>query len=413
MDRIGKLSGELSAQRNGIPKFVDDAKAWMHFDALLPASTKEVTKKIRATLGEEKVYNRILDYVETAEFPQDLIPALKKLDLCKYFYKSKYGMGDKYSMWDLVNVILELGRIDGSVGTLVLVQNCLLGKTIEMFGSEEQKAHYLPKIINMDIIGGWGLTEVLNGSDASGMETTCRREGDEWVINGNKRWIGNANKDVMVVFAKEEKTKEVLAFIVPLTTPGIKREAIKHKMALRPVQNMQLHYTNVRIPASNQLPGVKGFASVATLLAESRICVAWLACGLGLGLYDYMMKYVTKRIQFGKPIAAYQLMQEKIFKVMSRVQASLFFCYNITQLQIQGKATIGQLATAKAFATEMLREASRFGREALGGNGIISDNHVMRVLVDAEVLYTYEGTYDINLMVAGRELTGHAAFKTR
>ena len=188
-----------------------------------------------------------------------------------------------------------------------------------MFGSEEQKKELIPKIMNLELIGGWGLTEQNIGSDASSMETRVKLEGDHYVLNGNKRWIGNANKDVMVVFAKNEQSLEVECFFIDLKQEGVKREAIKRKMALRPVQNMQLWFDNVKIPLKNKLPGVKGFASVAALLAESRILVAWLAAGIGVGCYDYMIKYLVKREQFERPLASYQLIQEKIFKVMTRV----------------------------------------------------------------------------------------------
>ncbi len=411
MERISGLSNVLAKQSAVKP--VLDSATWMGFTDLLPERSRKLQKELRAAFDDPKIYNRMLEYVEAAEFPEDMVPVAKKLNLGRHFYSGEFGNGKEATPWEKVVVILESGRIDGSLATFILVQHCLLGKTIELFASEEIKKEYIPKIRDFDLIGGWGLTELNVGSDASGIETTVRREGDDYIINGNKRWIGNANKDIMVVFAKDETTKEVQAFLIHLNWPGVKREMIKRKMALRSVQNGQLHFTNVRVPARFKLPGVQGFESVANLLAESRILVAWLASALSLGLYDFMMKYITQRKQFGKPITAYQLMQEKIFKVMSRTQANLFFCYNLYQRHIDGKTTIGQIAMAKGFCTEMLREAARFGREALGGNGIIADNHVMKVLVDAEVLFTYEGTYDINLLVAGRELTGYAAFKTR
>jgi acyl-CoA oxidase len=416
MERLGKVSASFTKggkKAQSLPKVVESASAWMGFDELMPESARQLSKRLRPQLESDRVYKRMLDYIESGEFPQDMVPIVRELDIGKYFYSGEYGAGKDSSPWDKVVILLELGRVDCSLGTFFMVQHVLLGKTIDMFGSEEQKKEFLPKIRDLELIGGWGLTELNVGSDASSMETRVRFENGEYILNGNKRWIGNANKDIMCVFAKDEKTEEVQCFILDLKWPGIQRESIKRKMALRPVQNMQLEFKDVRIPAKYKLPGVKGFASVATLLAESRIMVGWLAAAAGLGLYDYMIQYLRKRIQFGNPLVSYQLIQEKVFKVMSRVQANLFFVYNVQQLHLAGKATIGQIAMCKAFVTEMLREAARFGREALGGNGIIADNHVMKVLVDAEVLFTYEGTYDINLMVAGRELTGVAAFKTR
>lgn len=409
MERIGQISSSLTkGNSQDTPKVVENSLTWMGFDQLLPESSRELGRKLRPLLESDAVYKRLIDYAEQAQFPEDLVPIVRKLDIAKYFYKA-----DSTNPWDKVAIMLELGRIDASLTTFFLVQNCLLGKTIELYGSEEQKKEYLPKIKNFDIIGGWGLTEVDIGSDASSIQTTAKLVGNEYILNGNKRWIGNANKDILTVFAKEVSSGEVQCFIVDLKSPGVSRSYIKYKMALRPVQNGEIHFKDVRIPIKNKLPGVKGFQSVAALLAESRIFVAWLAAAQGLGLYDYMMRYLKKRQQFEKPILAFQLMQEKVFKVMSRVQSNLFFCYNIHKLHVEGKATFGQIAMLKGHTTEMLREAARFGREALGGNGIVLDNHVMKVLCDAEALFTYEGTYDINLLVAGRELTGIAAFKTR
>ena len=364
-------------------------------------------------MEDEKNYKKIVDYVEKAEFPTDLVPVIKQMDAAKYYYKAENGGHPGATVWDRVAILLELGRVDASVATFFLVQHCLLGKTIEMFGTPEMKKELIPKIISHEVIGGWGLTEVDVGSDASSMTTTVRQENGEYILNGNKRWIGNANKDVMVVFAKDEKSQEVGCYLIDLKQEGVNRKRIENKLALRAVQNMELHFTNVRIPLKNKLPGVKGFESVATLLAESRVFVAWLAAAMGVGLYDFMMKYVAKRNQFGRPLTAYQLTQEKIFRVMAIAQSNLMLCHQVTRLHEQGKATIGMIALAKAHTTDTLRDAARLARAALGGNGIVSDNHVMRTLIDAEVAFTYEGTYDINLLVATRELTGIAAFKTR
>lgn len=411
MDRITDLEAVLTSKK-ATPKYVGDSLSWMGFDQLLPESSRRLIKELRPQLEDEKIYSQILEHIEKAQYPDTMLPFFKKLELGKYFYSEKYGGLASATAWDRVIIIMELGRVDASIATALMVQHVLLGKTIEMFGTEEMKKEYIPKIMNLDLIGGWGLTELTIGSDASSMTTKVKKDGDNFILSGNKRWIGNANKDIMVVFAKDE-SDEVGCYLLDLTWPGIRREAIKNKMALRPVQNMQLFFDDVKIPAKNKLPGVKGFNSVATLLAESRIFVAWLASGLGVGCYDYMIKYLVKREQFERPLVAFQLIQEKIFKVMSRVQASLFMNYNIQKRHLEGKASIGQIAMAKAFATEMLREAARWARESFGGNGIIADYHVMKVLVDAEVLFTYEGTYDINMLVAGRELTGVAAFKTR
>ena len=263
-------------------------------------------------------------------------------------------------------------------------------------------------------VGGWGLTEKLRGSDASGMLSTCKRlDNNTWELNGNKRWIGNANRDMMVVFARNVDTKKINGFILKLddNTPGLKRELIQRKMALRGVHNMQLYFDKVKIPESMRLEKVKDFKDVADMLAHSRQYVGWLAVAIGVGIYDHVIRYVREREQFGKPLAKYQLIQEKLVKIMGNVQACLHLMAKITELYEQGKSTIGKFAMAKSWVTLKIREAAALGREILGGNGIILDNYVMKAFIDIEAIYTYEGTYDINALVAGRELTGHAAFK--
>ena len=217
----------------------------------------------------------------------------------------------------------------------------------------------------------------------------------------------------MVLFAKDTADGTVLGFIVHLYDgrKGLKRERIMRKMSLRGVANMQLDFDNLEIQEKWRLPKVQGFRDVADMLAHSRLYVGWLAVAIGIGIYDHLIRYLVEREQFNRKIGKFQLVQEKLVRVMGNVQASLHLMVQVTRLYEQGKSSIGKLAMAKAWVSSKIREAAALARESLGGNGIILDNYVIKAFLDMEAIYTYEGTYDINSLVAGRELTGYAAFK--
>ena len=262
-----------------------------------------------------------------------------------------------------------------------------------MYASEWQKSQIMKDIADFKIIGGWGLTERLRGSDASHIQTTCKQlSNGSWQINGNKRWIGNANRDMMVLFAKNVDTNKVNGFILHLSdsTPGLKRREIRNKMALRGVANMQLDFINVIIEDKWKLPKVKSFRNVADMLAHSRQYVGWLAVSIGIGIYDHVIRYIRERKQFNKPIAKFQLVQEKLVRIMGNVQACLQLMAKVTRLYEEGKSTIGKFAMAKAWVTAKVRESAALGREMLGGNGIILDNYLMKAFMDIEgcLLYT-------------------------
>jgi acyl-CoA oxidase len=244
------------------------------------------------------------------------------------------------------------------------------------------------------------------------MQAACRQNPDgSWVLNGNKRWIGNANKDLIVMFARDESSKLVKGFIVPLETSGIKRTTIKRKMALRCVQNIELHFDNVLIGKEWHLPKVVDFSSVSNMLAHSRLCVSMLACGIGVGIYDNLIAHLSQRSQFNRPLLGFQLIQEKLVRIMGNVQASLALVSQLIEVASQGKSSIGRFAMTKAWVTLRMREAASLSREMLGGNGIIIDNYAIKAMMDIEAIYTYEGTYDINCLIAGREMTSLSAFR--
>lgn len=405
MDRIKQTKEGVRAKG----KMVTDALGFFGVDEFFPEHINQIRRKIREEI-EPKVKTFILEDIENAQFPERAIPLIINSKIAFNYMKEPFGKGK--CLKSLFAIILELSRIDASIATAYLVNFILFGNTIDDFGSEEQRAHFLPKLLNGEIMGGWGLTEPRYGSDASSLETSCKKLSDgRWSISGHKRWIGNGNKDFMIVFARDQDSKQVKGFIVNLTLPGIKREAIKHKMALRPVQNVDITFDNVVVEANMQMPGVKDFNDVNKMLAHSRISVAMLACGIGLGVYENTISYLSSRTQFKKRLTEFQLVQEKLVRMMGNIQGALLVTCKAVELSMAGKNTIGKLAMTKAWTTLRIREVAALGRELLGGNGIITDNYVMKAFCDMEAVYTYEGTYDINSLVAGRELTGFAAFK--
>lgn len=288
---------------------------------------------------------------------------------------------------------------------MVMVQYGLAMYTIETLGSEEQKQKYIPPMKNFELISGWALTEDKVGSDASNLQTRVEKLPDgKYRINGTKRWIGNGNRDMLVVWAKNTENKNVEAYIVEnKKVTGLTSQVIKHKIPLRVVQNCHITFDNVIVDESQKIPKAINFAKgTNVILQHSRVFVCWIAVGIAMGSYDAAIKYVSERKQFGQSISGFQLVQEKIVKMMSNIQATLLLCHRISVLVDSKKATMGQIAMTKAYVTERAREVVRWGREVCGGNGIIHSNYVMKAVADMEAIYTYEGTYDVNTLVAGR-----------
>jgi len=309
-------------------------------------------------------------------------------------------------------VAVELARIDASVATFVGVQNGLAMGSIELCGSPEQRAKWLPGMAAGDIIGSFGLTEPLSGSDsARGLRTTAERQGDTWVINGEKRWIGNSTwGDMCVIWAKDVADNQVKGFIVPTSTPGFVAEKIENKISLRIVQNGHITMTDVRVPDENHLVHANSFADTAKVLRHTRGEVAWESVGLAMGAYEAALAYAKEREQFGKPIAAHQMVQDLLVSSLSNITASLAMVREASKMYDAGTQTDEQASMAKLTATVLMRETVAKCREVVGGNGIVTDYDVARFFADAEALYSYEGTREMNTLIIGRAITGHAAF---
>ena len=349
---------------------------------------------------------RAVDCWNRAEFPRDLVPEIAAQDLVSPVHRQ--GRSNLYA--GLVHA--ELTRVDASFATFMGVHDGLFTGALEILGSEEQKERFLPDVYAMRKIGAFGLTEPLGGSDvAGGTRTTAERRGDTWVLNGAKRWIGNATwSDWVVVFARDVADDQVKSFLVDTSSAGYSATKIEGKTSLRIVQNADIVLTDVEVPETHRLQGGNSFADVNKVLKVTRLGVAWQAVGLQLAAYDVARRYALGRQQFGRPLAKFQLVQDKLVRMMGNTVASTGMMVRLSQLADEGRAEDGQSALAKAFVSERMRETVALGREILGGNGIVADFEAAKIFADAESIYTYEGTRDINTLVAGRAMTGVSAF---
>ena len=350
------------------------------------------------------------DHWDRAEFPKDIIAGLSRVGVIGMAFPETWPFETTavFRGW----VALELARIDASVATYVGVQNGLAMGAIGVCGSPEQRAQWLPGLGSGQIVGAFGLTEPLSGSDsAQGLRTTAEKRGDTWVLNGEKRWIGNATfSDICIIWAKDVADKQVKGFIVPTNTPGFVATKIERKQSLRIVQNADIVLTDVVIPHDNKLVNANTFADTATVLRLTRGEVAWAAVGIAVGAYEAALAYSKERIQFGRPIASHQLIQDLLVKSLGNITSSLALVQETSRMQDAGTQRDEHAALAKAVATSRMRESVAWCREIFGGNGIVLDYDVARFFADAEALYSYEGTREMNTLIVGRAITGHAAF---
>jgi glutaryl-CoA dehydrogenase len=359
---------------------------------------------------ERDVKPIVNDHWERAEFPMQVVKPLADLGALSFAWDEAKPFENSAVFRGFV--ALELARVDPSVGTFVGVQNGLATGSIAVAGSDEQRREWIPKLASGEVIGAFGLTEPLSGSDsARGLQTTARREGDEWVLNGQKRWIGNATfSDITIIWAKDEADGQVKGFIVPTSTPGYAATKIEGKVSLRMVQNADITLTDVRVPESLRLQNANSFRDTAAVLRQTRAEVAWSAVGTAIGAYEAAVKYTSERVQFGKTIGSHQLIQDLLVKCLGNITASLGMVVRVSEMLDRGEQRDEHSALAKAYATSRMRETVAWAREAVGGNGIVLEYDVARFFADAEALYSYEGTREMNTLIVGRKITGKAAF---
>ncbi|MFJ9779092.1 acyl-CoA dehydrogenase family protein [Amycolatopsis sp. NPDC101161] len=375
----------------------------------LPAEDRDLLHRLREFLDNELAPVATWHWARE-RFPHHLVEPLGKLDLGGLSY-SGYGLPGRTSLLDGF-VALELARTDPSFATFFGVHTGLAMGSIYLCGSEEQKAKWLPPMHRFEKIGAFGLTEPHVGSAvARGLTTTARREGGEWVLNGEKKWIGNATfADVVVIWARDLEDGHVKAFLVEKGTPGFTPTKIEGKMALRTVQNAHILLEDVRVPEADRLQHANTFADTAAVLRMTRTSVAWLAVGCSIGAYERALAYAKEREQFGRPIGGFQLIQDLLVKMLGNITASLCLVAQLSRLQDAGKMTEEQASLAKAFCTTKMRETVGMARELMGGNGILLEHEVGRFVADAEAIHSYEGTREMNTLIVGRAITGQSAF---
>ncbi len=306
----------------------------------------------------------------------------------------------------LGQVAAELARGDGGLNVFFGVHSVLAMTTINAFGTDEQKERWLPQMARMEKIGAFASTEPMHGSDIATMETRARRDGNNWVLNGTKRWIGNASiADVVIVWARTEQGA-VSAFLVEKGIPGFSAEVIQGKLAVRTSWQTNIRLDNVRIPAENHLSKVRGMNDLFRLLNASRYCLAWAAVGHSMACYEYALAYARHRKQFGKSLVSFQMVQQKLVRMLAEITSMQLLCWQLGRLFENGKVTIGKVSLAKMITATKGRQIAADARDILGGNGILIENHVAKHMADMEIPFTVEGTDHMQTLIVGREITG-------
>jgi glutaryl-CoA dehydrogenase len=376
----------------------------MHVTDLLSPAERDRFAELREVLQRE-VRPLTATFWNREEFPFELLPTLASLGLGRLQTdgSSRLFQGLAY---------METARADVSLSALVGIHNELVVGMVHDLGSAEQKRRWLPGLESFTSLGAFALTEPEHGSDiAGGLATTATRDGDGWLLHGAKRWIGAGTiADFVLVWARDTADGAVKAFLVETDRPGFTATKIANKIGLRIMQNADLVLDGVRVPEANLLPGATAFDRANDLLRDSRAWVGWQAAGIQLAAFDIARAYALERMQFGRPLAGFQLIQQQLSEILGNAQASLSLMVELARIQEAGRLEMAQSAMAKATTTRLARSSVAMGRSLLGGNGITTDYEMAKLFGDAEVLYTYEGTYEINSLIVGRAVTGASAF---
>jgi glutaryl-CoA dehydrogenase len=376
----------------------------MYVADLLPPAERTRYLEIRDFL-QSRVRAQSIEYWNREEFPFGLLAEL-----------GKHGLGglqtDGTSALFKGLMYVEVARADVSLSALVGIHNELIVGMIDALGSDGQKQRWLPGLTTFTQLGAFALTEPEHGSDiAGGLATTARLEDGEWVIDGAKRWIGAGTiADFALVWARDTADQQIKGFIVETDRPGYTATKISNKIGLRIMQNADIRLDGVRIPETNMLPGATDFTKANELLRDSRAWVGWQAAGIQLAAFDVARSYSLQRRQFGKELARFQLIQQQLAEILGNASASLALMAQLARIQEEGRLEMAQAAMAKATTTRLARASVAMGRSLLGGNGISSDFEMGKLFGDAEILYTYEGSYEINSLIVARAVTGKSAF---
>jgi glutaryl-CoA dehydrogenase len=358
---------------------------------------------------DREVLPVINEYWEAAELPWPLLHRLPELGLLGEDIEGYGCPGMSPLARGLVN--MELHRGDGSLGTFLGVQSGLAMKSIALHGSEEQKQRWLPAMARLEAIGAFGLTEPAHGSDSVALGTSARRDGGDWVLDGAKRWIGNASiADVVVVWARSTEDGQVKGFLVEKDTPGFEAATMEGKGASRAIWQAEIRLDAARVPEASRLPGAERFKDAGRVLVTTRTTCAWSALGHAVAAYDTALTYSKQREQFGKPLCSFQIIQDRLVKMLAEVTGMQLYCMQLARLEESGRLTDTIAGLAKLNNTRKARQVIADARDMLGGNGVLLENHIIRHMGDIEVIHTYEGTETMQTLIVGRDITGVGAF---
>ena len=380
-------------------------------DRLLSDAEREVRERVRGFVNRE-VIPAAAEHWDRAEFPFDLLPGLGELGIMGGTFSPEYGCAG----WNNVSyglAIAELARGSGSMATFLHVQSGLAMAAIHELGSEEQKRRWLPGMARCEKIGCFGLTEPDAGSDPGSLATTAVEADGGYVLDGEKKWIGNASfADVAVIWARTGDGK-ISGFLVEGDNPGLHTEVLPRKASQRAVWQTHIRLENCHVPEESRLPGATGLGSTLSVLTHSRYGVGWDGLGQAADCYEMALAYAGTREQFGQPIASFQLVQQKLVEMVNEISLSQLLSIQIGRLKDDGLLDAPTVSMFKMNNVAKARRTAALAREVLGGNGVLLDYRVMEHMADIEGVYTYEGTNDVNTLIVGQAITGHRAFSPR
>ena len=369
---------------------------------LIRSATREWVKKIISPIIEQSC--------QEAKFPMNILPGLAEIGAFGPYIPSKYG-GAELDQISYGIIMQELERGDSGIRSTASVQSSLVMYPIFNYGNEAQRKKYLPKLASGELIGCFGLTEPDHGSNPGSMTTSIKDMGDYFLLNGSKMWISNSPfADIAIVWAKNEEER-IKGLIVERGMPGFTTPETHNKWSLRASATGELVFNNVKVPKENILSNKDGLGAPLGCLDSARYGIAWGAIGAAMDCYDTALKYAKERIQFGKPIASFQLQQKKLAEMITEITKAQLLTFRLGQLKNKNNASSAQISMCKRNNVDMALTISRNARQILGGMGITGEYSIMRHMMNLESVITYEGTHDIHLLITGLDITGHNAFK--
>jgi len=382
------------------------------FESLLSEEERAVRDTARRWVDETLMPNVAKWYMH-GEFPMSLVPEMGELGFFGANLPREYGCAGLNNVaYGLL--MRELERCDSGIRSFASVQGALAMYPIFTFGSEEQKRHWLPKMAKGEVVGGYALTEPDYGSNPGGMITTARQEGESWILNGRKRWVTNASDaDFVVVWAKTgevDDARSVRGFLVPSKAKGVTINKFEDKLSLRISDSTDMIFEDVELPDSALLPNSGGLKSPRKCLTQARYGIAWGAVGAAEACYEHALDYAKDRVMFDRPIAGFQIQQERLVEMVTEITKAQFFTLQLGRLKDRGTLTPQQVSMAKRNNVDMAAECAREARRLLGAVGILAEHHVMRHMANMETVYTYEGTHDMHTLIVGQTITGLDAF---